>query len=324
VSGGEANIASDFVSTVGGGFGNAAVGYNSTVGGGWQNYVTGGYAVVPGGYENIATGQACFAAGFLASAAYDDTFVWSDGSSNPSYFQSTGPNQFLIQATGGVGINLDDPTGDALSIGGTARMNDNNIYFRAAPDQNHGVGYYGPATSAFAGVLLDGPVLFGYTGGALGTQQNGSEHIAVQWSTTSVTVNGTFNNNSDRNAKQDFAPVSAAQILSKVAQLPIATWRYKADTATPHIGPMAQDFYSAFKVGTDEKHIAPIDEGGVALAAIQGLNQKLEVETKEKDAEIASLKAKAEMVEALERQNASLAERLNELEAAVRQLAARK
>jgi hypothetical protein len=44
-----------------------------------------------------------------------------------------------------------------------------------------------------------------------------------------------------------------------------------------HIGPMAQDFYSAF--GLDDKRITTIDEGGVALAAIQGLyrqNQALE------------------------------------------------
>ena len=39
---------------------------------------------------------------------------------------------------------------------------------------------------------------------------------------------------------------------------------------------MAQDFYAAFNVGTNERHIAPIDESGVALAAIQGLNEKLE------------------------------------------------
>jgi len=44
---------------------------------------------------------------------------------------------------------------------------------------------------------------------------------------------------------------------------------------------MAQDFYSAFNIGTDDKHIAPIDEGGVALTAIQGLNQKLEEKNKE-------------------------------------------
>jgi hypothetical protein len=39
---------------------------------------------------------------------------------------------------------------------------------------------------------------------------------------------------------------------------------------------MAQDFYSAFKLGPDERKIATIDTSGVALAAIQGLNEKLE------------------------------------------------
>jgi phage shock protein A len=36
----------------------------------------------------------------------------------------------------------------------------------------------------------------------------------------------------------------------------------------------------------DDKHIATVDEDGVALAAIQGLNEKLEA----KDAEIQDLK----------------------------------
>ncbi len=50
---------------------------------------------------------------------------------------------------------------------------------------------------------------------------------------------------------------------------------------------MAQDFHAAFGLnGADDKHISTVDEGGVALAAIQGLNQKLD----EKDAEIQDLK----------------------------------
>jgi hypothetical protein len=99
--------------------------------------------------------------------------------------------------------------------------------------------------------------------------------------TTGVTVFGTFNNSSDRNVKQDFAPVSPSQILDKVAHLPLSEWSYKDDSAVRHIGPMGQDFYSVFNIGTDDKHIAPIDEGGVALAAIQGLNQKLEQQVTE-------------------------------------------
>jgi TolA-binding protein len=39
---------------------------------------------------------------------------------------------------------------------------------------------------------------------------------------------------------------------------------------------MAQDFYDAFKVGEDDTHITTVDADGVALAAIQGLDQILQ------------------------------------------------
>lgn len=104
-----------------------------------------------------------------------------------------------------------------------------------------------------------------------------------------VMVSGTFNMSSDRNAKQDFASISAAQILDKVTCLPLSEWSYKEDAATRHLGPVAQDFYSIFNLGTDDKHIAPVDEGGVALAAIQGLNQRLNDKLSEKDEEIRQL-----------------------------------
>ena len=58
---------------------------------------------------------------------------------------------------------------------------------------------------------------------------------------------------------------------------------------------MAQDFFAAFQVGEDEKHITTIDAYGVALAAIQGLNQKLE----DKDAEIGRLSQRLEKLERL-------------------------
>src|SRR5665213_10152 len=213
-----------------------------------------------------------------------------------------------LNVSDNVGIGINNPTDAALSVAGRVRMNDNNIYFRSGTDTNHGIGYYYGSKSFAGNSTIDGPVLFGYNSGVLGTEQFGTEHISLQWDSSSVSVYGTFNNNSDRNAKQHFTTVTASQILGKVAQLPVSEWSYKVDGATRHIGPMAQDFYSIFNVGTDDKHIAPIDEGGVALAAIQGLNQKLN----EKDGEIQTLK----------QQNDSLAERLNELEVAVKQLTA--
>lgn len=53
---------------------------------------------------------------------------------------------------------------------------------------------------------------------------------------------------------------------------------------------MAQDFHAAFGLGIDDRHIATVDGDGVALAAIQGLNQKLEAKSHKLEAENVELK----------------------------------
>jgi len=101
-------------------------------------------------------------------------------------------------------------------------------------------------------------------------------------------------------------------VLQRVIALPVSQWSYKAeDPKVRHLGPMAQDFYAAFKLGQDDKHIGTVDEEGVALAAIQGLNPKLEEELKQKDAEIAGLKADVEQLRQLSQQ---LLQRVAEVE----------
>ena len=85
-------------------------------------------------------------------------------------------------------------------------------------------------------------------------------------------------------------------MLAKVAELPIQQWRFKAeDASVKHVGPMAQDFRAAFGLGEIPTAIATVDADGVALAAIQGLNQKLE----ETRAENAALKARLDKLERL-------------------------
>ena len=91
----------------------------------------------------------------------------------------------------------------------------------------------------------------------------------------------------DRNAKTDVTLIDPQSVLDRVAAMPIATWRYKTETDQVHLGPMAQDFRAAFGLGADDKHIATIDEGGVALAAIQGLNAKLEAVVAQQAQELA-------------------------------------
>jgi hypothetical protein len=99
---------------------------------------------------------------------------------------------------------------------------------------------------------------------------------------------------------KNFASVDGGEVLEKLANIPIQRWNYKweADDATPNLGPVAQDFKAAFYPGRDDKSITTLEYDGIELAAIQGLNQKLN----EQDAEIQALKQSvAELKEALTR-----------------------
>jgi hypothetical protein len=97
------------------------------------------------------------------------------------------------------------------------------------------------------------------------------------WTGARLTDGGVWMDNSDRNAKENFTPVDPRDILDRVTSLPVQQWNYKTEGPdVRHIGPVAQDFYQAFHTGDDDKHLAALDSAGVALAAMQGLNQKLQ------------------------------------------------
>lgn len=81
---------------------------------------------------------------------------------------------------------------------------------------------------------------------------------------------------SDRALKTNIRPLDALDVLKRVVSLSVTSWSFKGAEPFIHIGPMAQDFKAAFGLGGDDKTISPMDSAGVALAAIQGLNQKLE------------------------------------------------
>jgi hypothetical protein len=107
----------------------------------------------------------------------------------------------------------------------------------------------------------------------------------------------TVTETSSREAKRGFESVNGLSVLEKVASLPISEWSYKADKpSVRHLGPMAEDFHAAFGLGKTDKGLTSVDTSGVALAAIQGLNQRLV----EKDVRIAELEARLRGVEALE------------------------
>jgi hypothetical protein len=123
-----------------------------------------------------------------------------------------------------------------------------------------------------------------------------------------VTISGTLTQGSSREIKDNFVTLDPKAVLAKVSALPLSQWSYKSDgPAVRHFGPMAEDFHQAFGLGADDKHIAPADQAGVALLAVQGLNQVVQ----EKDREIADLK----------QANADMKTRLDNLEKVVEKLA---
>jgi hypothetical protein len=88
------------------GYNNYAEGVLSVVSGGENNQAKGIYVTIPGGKANIADGYSSFAAGYRAQALHHGSFVWGD---NASYIagriaRSQEENQFLVFASGGVGI----------------------------------------------------------------------------------------------------------------------------------------------------------------------------------------------------------------------------
>ena len=126
------NLAIAYQATVGG-EGNIASG----IGGGDQNVASGEMGpseegdstaqrlMGPSGRRvNQAGGHNSFAAGSQAKIrdasqsgdpdGDEGTFAWAD--STGADFNSTGPNQFLIRAAGGVGINTNSPTPGGLTV----------------------------------------------------------------------------------------------------------------------------------------------------------------------------------------------------------------
>jgi hypothetical protein len=140
VGGGYLNTAAGNISTVAGGYANSADGndywflYNPdftsagygygccAVGGGSGNVAMGAGATVPGGVNNVAKGAGSFAAGLLAKATNAGSFVWSDYTIFGGPFASTRDNQFILRASGGVGIGTSQtpPGGLRVASGGLA------------------------------------------------------------------------------------------------------------------------------------------------------------------------------------------------------------
>ncbi len=278
VAGGRNNSSNGFAATVGGGQTNTTNASYSTVSGGFNNSANSSFSTVSGGSLNTADATSATVGGGTGNTASGGGSTVGGGSSNLASGSS---------ATVGGGAN-NTAAGDYSFVVGRRAKNS---------DATHdGVFLFADSTNADFSSTAANQFRVRSTGGA--------EFITNSAGTTGVTLSaggGSWASVSDRNAKQNFSAIDAREILQRVAQMPILKWNYKTqDARVQHIGPMAQDFYAAFNVGEDEKHITTVDADGVSLAAIQGLNQIVN----EQNARI----------DTLEKQNASLEARLTALE----------
>ena len=226
---------------------------------------------------------------FRSGNAGGDGFGWYKGGIHTDVARSPGAGGRRLMMLDDAGLQLSALTGAAgLTLSGN-RTGDHTT--PVAFIENLNTGASAPALRVVGAGSTPGGVLSVSTTGNGLIARFGNSSTWVSELTASGNWSATaFNLTSDRNAKQEFEKVEPREVLEKVAELPISRWSFKQDPATRHLGPMAQDFHAAFGVGPDDKHIATVDADGVALAAIQGLNQKLTEELKRRDLENAELK----------------------------------
>jgi len=278
-------------STIGGGNGNI-VGSNTvytTIAGGTGNTVSNAsYSVISGGTHNHIDDGSAFAT--IAGGDRNEIGSSDGGAIGGGQLNTIANNSIMATIPGGelnvAGANY------SLAAGYRAKADHQGSFVWS---DSYNFDFHSTVPNGFFARSVGG-VKF-----VTGVDGSGNETAGVRvvagasaWSTLS-----------DRNAKKNIETVDCGSVLDKLAHVPVSHWNYKweKDDGAPHIGPMAQDFKAAFYPGRDDKSISTLEFDGVELAAIQGLNQKLN--------------EKAARITALEQE-------LSELRAAVKKLSNKK
>jgi hypothetical protein len=328
VGGGESNDAGGGTATVGGGLSNTAGGEKATVGGGESNTASGEKATIGGGEHISVTGQAATVAGGSWITVTGDYAAVSGGRLNTvsdhgatvgggaantasSNFATIGGGAYNTasgqKATVPGGAHNTAQGDWSFAAGRDAKANHQGAFvWGDSTGLKHGepfhVSIYSPDEDTFI-VRANGGIWFGQAHTDF-TPTIGSGVFISTSTGAYLTTGGIWTNGSDRNILENFAPVDGQEVLERLAAMPITTWSHKAeDPSIRRMGPTAQDFYAAFALGRDDRHIASLDTNGVALAAIQGLYEL----SQEQDARIQELKV----------ENATLRSRMGDLEARV-------
>lgn len=306
ISGGSGNRITNVQSTIGGGSANRVKGAYATIAGGYFNGASGGYSTVAGGTHNLALGTGSAISGGVGNSAgglqsmvgggldntiTDNYSVVSGGRGNKAG-NSDEDNQNAAYASVGGG-NDNEATGIYSTIPGGFGNQANGNYSFAAGNlafvnaQHTGTTLFSDSSPFPFNSIDSNEFAVRATGGVrfvTALDETGAPLSGVRL----MPGSGTWETLSDRNVKTGILHVNNLQVLYALMKVPVSTWQYKGELeGVTHMGPMAQDFYTAFGLGQDRRYIGNVDESGVALAAIQGLYQI----SQDKDVRIAALQA---------------------------------
>lgn len=259
------NTAHGQFGVIGGGFANYVGGIYGldTVGGGYGNYASGGYTVIGGGFGNVATGYQSAVLSGRRNHAIGDGATVVGGESN----SASGAGSVVM---GYKGITTSVASGSFVFADGTS------------------------SASPFGSGVANEFIVAASGGIRMLTNKNDSTGCSI------APGGGSWSCSSSRDVKRDFAAIDSQEVLAKALALPVMRWRYVNEPSeVRHMGTFSQDFRAAFGLGSDDTSITLMDAEGVQLAAIQGLNAKVEAQLRAKDARIAELEGRLARVEAM-------------------------
>ncbi len=297
IGGGKNNTVNSYYSAIGGGILNtimgegAYIGRYSVIGGGRSNYTDGEYSTIPGGDACSTFADHTFAAGRRAKALHDGCFVWAD--STDADFSSTGPNQFLIRASGGVGIGdnsrdlyikevkKSDPEGytdwistDGIGIGNETGTNQSMLLLSDGSSLQQSLVF---STSTDGGSTWD-PTFVIEQRGKVGIGTTGaSKELTVEGD---ICYTGTCVACSDVRYKKDIEPIGGA--LETVSQLRGVTYNWRQSEFPDkkfddqaHLGFVAQEINNLLPgvVMTDDDGYMSVDYGRITPVLVEAMKE---------------------------------------------------
>jgi trimeric autotransporter adhesin len=310
--------------------GQIGVGIIPATGAGWRmmwypfkTAFRAGYADAGGQFDDANIGFYSWAGGALNIAASNYSFAMGNqntiiAGADASTALGSGNDISNTLADGAVAIGIDNRVQDlaGVAIGHTNNSDGDAavaIGFRTTADADYSMAFgYRASTNGHTGAKV-----FGDASTTDSIEAVANNEFAVRaaggfrFRSNATLTNGciipaggaSITCSSDRNLKEGFRRMNGEDVLKKLRRIPVTEWNFIDETTKArHLGPMAQDFYREFKLGTNDKEIAIQDAAAVGIIGVKALDARtrdIQAQLRAKDAKIRDLEARLAKLEKL-------------------------